>query len=439
MSEVEQRTSFKAIASGAGILTIAVLAANGGNYLLNLLLGRWLQPAEFADANLIVTLMLLVTAIAVSLQLVSAKFTSKYDATGAPEKARSLAIWLEKVSLIVGLGFAAILIIGAPFWADFFNSASAWPFVILGLGMPFYLIQSVGRGLLQGRLSFIKLAISFIAEMVIRLSIGLGLVIAGFGVSGATAGLTASFIGTWLVVKTLMGPATSEEKASKPTLEDLGEIKQYIAPVAVLLLGQIIINNGDVLTVKRFFEPEQAGIYSAVALVGRAVFFLSWSAVTALFPAVAQRQEAGESADGLLKGGIAVVGGMCAVMTLGAWIGGDFFFKSVLGEGYADATPLLTKYAIATSMFAIANVVATHHLSSGRYRESWILLAGGIFQTGLLLSLHSNMQQVVNDQLIAMGLLMIIVLVSSNKELQFSQKKIDKLNVNITKPRELVS
>ena len=41
---------------------MATMLASAGNYVLNLMLARWLEPAEFADANLMLTLMLLVTA-----------------------------------------------------------------------------------------------------------------------------------------------------------------------------------------------------------------------------------------------------------------------------------------------------------------------------------------------------------------------------------------
>jgi len=424
-NSVEEKTSLKSLATGGTILAVSMLAANGGNYLLNLLLGRWLTPAEFADANLMVTLMLLITAVAVSLQLVSARFISIYDAKSQQEHANALLSSLTKWALWAGCGFGALLVVLSQFWANFFNSESFWPFIILGLGMPFYLMQSVGRGMLQGRLEFSKLSISFVGEMIVRLGVGLLLVALGYGVVGATIGLSISFVATHILVIYLTGNAAKIDSKLKITQIELGNLKTYIGPVAILLLGQIIINNGDVLIVKRYFEPEQAGIYSAIALIGRAVFFISWSAVTTLFPAAAQRKEAGESSTVILRAGLGVVFAMCATMTLGVVFLGDVFLTSVFGESYAGVSHLLTKYAIATSLFALANMIVSHQLSLGRYIESYALLIGSVFQTVLLLVGHSTMDQVINNQIIAMGLLLAVIVVLSRSEILGSKERAD--------------
>jgi O-antigen/teichoic acid export membrane protein len=402
-------TSGKALLGGGAVLAISMTIANGGNYALNLLLGRWMTPAAFADANLMVTLMLLVTAVAVALQLIAARFTSIHEARNTPHKADEIASWLEDRAALIGLGFAAFIGLPAVFWASAFNTESWVPFAVLGAGMPFYIVQAVGRGVLQGRLKFNSLAITFVIEMVVRVGVAIALVQLGFGVTGATVGLTASFVATWLAVRML----TPRSAAGRPDRSELGDLITYAGPVVVLLVGQIIINNGDVLVVKRFFDPTEAGIYAAVALIGRAVFFLSWSAVTALFPAVAQRDEAGEASGGLLLGGLAVVGGLCSFMVLMAWIVGDRVFTFALGDAYAGVGHLLVQYAIATSLFTMANLIVSHHLSTGRVLEAWILLAGGVLQTTLLLIWNSTPEVVVVDQLIAMAILLVAVAAST--------------------------
>jgi O-antigen/teichoic acid export membrane protein len=368
-------------------------------------LGRWLTPAEFADANLMVTLMLLVTAIAVALQLISARFASIHQARGTDERAEAVAARLRTVALVSGFGLLVLLAAPAQWWADVFNTESAWPFVILAAGMPCYLLQAVGRGLLQGRLRFGSLAMTFVLEMVVRLLAGLGLVAAGLGVEGATLGLTLSFVATWLIVRR----AQPSVAAAPMQVDELISLRVYALPVIVLLIGQIVINNGDVLVVKAFFPGERAGVYSAIALIGRAVFFLSWSAVTTLFPAVAQRDESGQGSNDLLLVGVGVVAGACALMTGAIAVGGDRFFTGVFGPEYAGVQHLLVQYAIATSCFAIANLIVTYHLSANRAIESRLLVVGAVIQTVLLLTNHSSLSAVLVDQLIAMGLLLVAV------------------------------
>ncbi len=395
------------LAKGGSLLAIAMLVANGGNYILNALLGRWLTPAEFADANLIVTIMLLVTAIAISVQLIAARFSSLAESSA---DTMNMAQWLERRAVVAGLVIGLALVAFAPSWRDFFNSDSAWPFALLGIGMPFYLAQGVGRGVLQGHLDFGPLASTFVVEMVVRLGVAVPLVAAGFGVVGATAGLTASFVTTWIHVRVLT--RSGRDRQARLATGRRAEMVAYAGPVALLLLGQIIINNGDVLIAKRFLDPDTAGVYAAIALVGRAVFFLSWSVATTLFPASAQRDAAGESSDGLLWGGLGIVAALGACFAVGGWTLGGLVLGEVFGPEYSEVSTPLGWYALATSLFAMANLIVSHHLAMGRLREAIVLLAGAGLQTVLLLVGRGSIDSLIQAQVIAMGLLLVGVVVS---------------------------
>ena len=401
-------TDGKQLATGGAILGVAMIIANGGNYLLNVFLGRWLEPAEFADANLMVTIMLLVTAIAISLQLIAARFTGIHTVNGDEAAIVSMAQWLERRAAIAGGAVAVVLAAASPLLRDVFNSASAWPFVILGVGMPFYLVQAVGRGVLQGRLGFRPLAATFVVEMVARVSVGIALVALGFGVIGATIGLTVSFLAVWLHVRLL-----ERSTGGRPLdAESVRSIVTYATPVGVLLFGQIVINNGDVLIAKGFLDPDTAGVYAAIALVGRAVFFLSWSVATTLFPAAAQRSERGEESDNLLYAGCGIVALMGVGFVAGAALLGGTVLGKVFGPEYADVSGPLASYAAATSMFAIANLIVSHHLSLDQRRESYVMIGGGLVQTALLFLGRNSIDSLIRAQVIAMAILLVAVAAS---------------------------
>ena len=394
----------KSLVGGGTYLAVAMIVANVGNYALNLFLGRVLTPAEFSDANLMVTLMLTLTSIALGLQLVAARFVGMYDEAGRPEKSERLARTLRVYALGAGLVTGLALAAGSGFWSELFQTASFWPFVVLGAGMPFYLVQSVGRGVMQGRLRFRELAVSFVVEMIVRLGAGVVLVALGFGVNGATVALTLSFVATWLTVKLLarVGPALA---GSAPA----PDVRAYAALVAVLLIGQIIANNSDVLVAKAFFTPDAADIYAAIALVGRAVFFLAWSVATVVFPVVARRHASGGDTGSLLTGGIAAVAAIGAACTLGAlWLGGPIL-GVILGPDYGGLSIPLAAYAGMTTLFAVANLIASHELSQGHNTQSWLLLGASVLQLGLLLIWHESTAQLILVQFVAMAALLLVM------------------------------
>jgi O-antigen/teichoic acid export membrane protein len=387
-----------------------MLVANAGNYILNLLLARWLSPGEFADANLMVTLMLTVTSIALALQLVAARFIGINDAIDRPDKSAQLALTLRRFALAAGLIVGAALAIGAPLWASIFRTESPWPFVILGAGMPFYLIQSVGRGVMQGRLLFRPLAATFLIEMVVRLGVALLLVGLGGGVPGATTGLSASFVATWIAVAALSGSRSGSGVRHARVDIDTAEVRRYAGFVAVLLIAQIIANNSDVLIAKASFSPTEAAEYSAIALVGRAVFFLAWSVATVVFPAVARRAAEGVSSESVLRGGIFAVIAIGAACTIGAWLLGGPILGVVMGPTYASVSAPLAAYAAVTTLFAIANLIASAQLSLGRLGASWVVLGGAVLQTILLLVWNSDIWALIQAQALAMSILLVAVL-----------------------------
>ena len=277
-----------------------------------------------------------------------------------------------------------------------------WAFVILGAGLPAYLAQSVGRGALQGRLRFEALALTFLVEMAVRLVLGITLVAMGFGVVGATIGLSLSFVATWLVVTVLVGRAPSGG-----TLADAlpgAELRAYAGLVSVLLLAQIVANNSDVLVGKASLDPEAAGVYAAVALVGRAIFYLAWSVATVVFP-VAAAAEPGQG--GVLRGGLLVVGTLGGVCSLGALLVGGPVLGLVLGGEYSGVSGLLAGYAVATTLFALANLAASVRLAQGRVDVSWLVMAGALLQVALLAIWRADATELVRAQVLAMGVLVV--------------------------------
>jgi len=413
-------TGARQLVTGGTVLAVALVVTNAGNYILNLLLGRWLSPAEFADASLMVTMMLTFASISVCLALVTARFIGIRDAAGNVGGSARLVRTLRRVALSVGIVIAAVLAAGSPWWRDILHTGSAWPFVILACGIPFYLQSAVGRGTLQGRLRFVPLAVTFLVEMTVRLSVGSGLVLLGMGVDGATAGLALSLVAAWVTVM-MFRPGHSRARSttvegpvdvSPDTRTDLAGVRAYAAFVSVLLVGQMVINNSDVLIAKASLAPFDAGLYSAVALIGRAVFFLSWSVATVVFPVVALRHAKGESGHRVLAGGIVAVLGIGSVCVVGALLFGGPVLGVVLGPDYSGLSGSLAVYALATTLFAVASLIASQHLATGRIRESWVVLAGAGLQFVLLLLWHNSMAQLIGAQLVAMSLLLAAVVIS---------------------------
>lgn len=394
--------------SGGAVLLVSMTVVNAGNYLYNLILGRWLGPTAFADLSLIVTLMLMVTFITATLQLTTAKFAANFTADGTPEKNDAMRRWLGRYTLIGGSAISLLMILGAPLWQQFFHMQSFWPFVILGVGMPIYFIQGIDRGILQGQTRFGVLSLSYLAEMVARLGFGLAFVALGFGVNGAVTGITLSFVATWLVAHTATRSLPHGDILSS---QQRSTIKSYATPVIFVYVSQILINNSDILIVKRFFEGEEAGLYAALALIGRVVFFATWSVVTVLFPIVAQKHRQGEAHRHLLYAGLGIVSLISAAILAGTLLFPELIVNVLFGNAYLSIAPLLWLYALATMLYALANVVVNYRLSADNSKGVTIALIAGVVQVILLWIFHDSLYQVVVVQIILMGVFFAVLMV----------------------------
>ena len=385
------------------ILFISNLLVNAGNYGINLLLGRWLGPAEFSEVSLLVTLLLMLSFWALAFQLTSAKYVAEYLVENKQAELYNFLHWFKKLSVVVGIGLATLLISLSIFWKDFFQMRSSLLFIIFGVGMPFYLLMSVNRGVLQGQNNYRKLAITFQAEMWTRLILSIVLVKMGYGVNGVAWGLTLSIVASWFV--------------SNPSIEKFitipfsnQKIISFFFIVLIYECSQILINNSDTILVKHFFSPTDAGLYAALALIGRIVYFGTWTVVTMLFPLVIKLEKEGKDHTKYFLGGLCVVGGIAGVIIIACYVMPELMVNILFGEKYISIAPLLWLYALATALFALVNVFVYYNMSLDRRLPVWLTIAGGVLQILLIYVFHHTFEQVIQIQIYLMsGLLLTMI------------------------------
>ncbi len=172
----------------------------------------------------------------------------------------------------------------------------------------------------------------------------------------------------------------------------------------MLLVGQVLINNGDLLLSKAFFDPETAGVYASAALIGRAVFFLSWSIVHAVFPVAARTEVTFTERRRAIRSALVLVSVMGATGLATVLVAGDLVASLMFGDRYAAASGILAPYVAATSLFAIANLLASVEVAGGRLGAPIVLVGGAVLQTALLSVAGHTPQSMVWLQVVAMAL-----------------------------------
>jgi len=389
------------------LFMFAILIVNGGNYLYNLLLGRILGPSAFSDAAILITFLLILSFIGMTFQIVTAKYAVLLE----NEKLQLFLQLTTKYSLIIGIILGAVIVFFSPQLQTIFKTESSTMFLIFGLGLPIYFVMSVNRGIYQGKNTLNKLSITYQSEMLSRLLITFALILLFPLVSSSiliSIGIVVSFVlGLFPFQKSLIKKKAISTKA----LLDHKSILIFFGLTAFYECTQIIINNSDIMLVKHYFDNEQAGLYASLALIGRVVYFVAWMFVMLLLPKVIQLKKDGENTLPILFKYVGWITLLSAVIVITTKLFPVLVIHVMFGEQYFAIAPLLWKYALATSIFAIANIFAYYFLSINQYIPVIISAVLGMSQIVLIIFFHNSLEQVVFMQIISMVLLLIFQLI----------------------------
>ncbi len=384
----------------------SVLLVNGGNYLYNLLLGRLLGPEVFADAALLVTLLLVLSFLGMTFQLATAKFAVLFSGTDWD----AFQQLMYKYALGFGMIVGTLLFAFAENLQEVFQTESALLFKTFAAAVPLYFFMSVNRGEFQGRQNFAKLSITYQTEMWSRLVLTLGLL---WFVPLSPAFLVALGIALSFIFGLIPSKVDFSSLARQIALpaQKKKRVVRFMILTAGYELTQIIINNSDVLLVKHYFDAMDAGLYASLALIGRVVYFVAWMFVMLLLPIVVQKQRDGEPTAPVLFKYVSYIAALSTSIVLICAICPELIIQLMFGEAYLAMAPLLWQYALATSLFALSNIFAYYFLSLDEYKP--VVFSGllGVSQIVLIVFFHGNLEMVVQVQIIAMVTLLVAQLI----------------------------
>jgi O-antigen/teichoic acid export membrane protein len=384
----------------AGTVLVSLL-----NFGYNIAVARMLGAAEFSQAAAAVTLLMLVSCLTLAFQLVCAKFVARNTTPATQSYAyRSLL----RRSWMVGIAIGGVLMVMSGPVAAWLRMPSPKLVMVLALGMAFYVPLGVRRGALQGVYQFRKLSLNFVVETTVKFFSALLLVHLGYGILGAVSAISISVVLAYFFYRT---PRALCEQPQPGLPASFGEGIQAI----IFFIGQVIINNIDILMVKHFFQPDVAGLYAAVALVGRVLYIASWQVVSAMFPIAAARPESEERESWMVVAiPLAFVTFLCIGFMLVLGVFPDTILKLLFGARFHagfQTHNLLVLYAAATGGYALSVVLMAYEMSRRIANTGWLqLVISGFVVIGITL-FHNTLRDVIVVQQVLMAVLFLAVAV----------------------------
>ncbi|MGA9511014.1 MAG: oligosaccharide flippase family protein [Candidatus Sulfotelmatobacter sp.] len=390
--------------------SLTLLAGSGlvgvTNLLYNVVTARLLGPTGFAHATAVYTLLMLLSCITLAFQVVCAKYVAK---TESAEARGQVFAGLHQRAWMAGLGIGLVLFLFKGPLTAYLNLPDPVLISLLAVGVAFYVPLGIRRGYIQGIHAFGPLAINFMLEGLVRLGGAIVLIEIGLGVRGAVlASVLAVFVSYFAA---LPSPGVTYLRF-KGVAISFREGLQAI----VFFSGQTVINNFDIVLVKHFFPPVEAGLYAAVALVGRLVNMCAWSVVNTMFPVSAGAGGDEHEATQVLFTSLSMVFLILSALIFGLWMVPSFLWKTLFGAqfelgSYGKLAPLLILYAITAGIYSLSSVIITYEMSRKIANTSWLQLAfSGAMALGIYV-LHNTLREVIVIQLVLMIILLFVLMI----------------------------
>jgi len=235
-----------------------------------------------------------------------------------------------------------------------------------------------------------------VVSVISKLFFGFVLVAAGLKAFGGLLGFVFSaIVGFCLSLFQLPKGMIKLSALPDPVILDKKDIYGYFLPVGLYTLCFFALTNMDIILVKHFFSPIEAGFYSVAQMVGKIVLFVPSAIGVVMFPKIVDHHARKEDAKAILKKCLLVVGILCGLVSFFALLCPAFILKVLTGHDQPQAISLVKFFAISMSFFALVNIFMIYHLSLRRMRFIYFMSVMTIFQFFGIWLFHNTLASVL--------------------------------------------
>lgn len=289
--------------------------------------------------------------------------------------------WSAALAAVVGL----ILVPTVPLIAEAFDSPTT-PVIWSCLAIAFSIWVPAAYGVLQGMERFPSLGGALFVAAVVRIAAGGTLVAAGAGVSGAMAGVVFGYAAS-AVFALILCYSQLRDTNGQPWI---WVAAPRFGALATVLIASIVVaapTSLDVAVVRHVFSGEEAGVFTGIAVLGRAIVFATIAISFTVLPKVASRTASGSDTGRLLFDSLAITGVLAVTAAAAIVFAVDVLGWQIVGTDVSGATAALHWYLAAMVLFSLTVTVIYYQVGKGD--GSFILFAGvpAVALQGILVAL----------------------------------------------------
>lgn len=362
------------------------------NYLYQIYMGRALGPEDYGTFGALFSIFYIVGVISQTLGTSTTNFVARFIGEG-----KQIGFFIKesiKRFALIGIIVSTIFLISIKDIKSLFNISDSGPILVLIFILFLQWLSPITGGILRGAKRFFAMSFISVTDSFSKMVIGILLVTLGFGVIGALTGVVLGILIGLIISVIFIRGYIKPNNPHEPDFK-FSSFYVYSLPVLIVMIGLSIPSNIDVILVKHYFSPFEAGIYSSIAVLGKIIFFVSGAIGTMMFPIIAEKHVRKEDGKGVLKKSLLYTGILSGSVALIYIIFPSIIVK-MFGVKYEIGADLVGLYGIGMFLFSLIAIMVNYHLAMRDMRYVVIFAGFIILEIVAMTIFHSSILDIVS-------------------------------------------
>ena len=360
--------------------------ASATNYASNLVFSRVLDPVGFGELTSLLALAVILAVPTGAAQTVIAERVAVHHSDGRSDRVGYLLRYamghVAVIAVVTGIAYSACI----PLVIGVLNIRHPGPAIALAPLVALMFLQPVALGALQGMDRFAAYGAMVLGIAVSRIAVGVPWAAAGGGPGGAIGGQAIGLLvvlggSAWLLRRNVRRRGSGAARAGVRRRMDV-----RTATAGAAFVAFAIVSNLDVVLARLYLTPHDAGVYSAVATIGKVVTFLPAAVAIAMVPSAARAQHSTGESTRVLRLAATLVASTTLLVAIPAVLAPNLVVSIMFGHGYEGARAAVLPIAAAGAGLAMVNLLVVYAVAIRDQRWAWLLVGGvGIQVIGISL------------------------------------------------------
>ena len=376
------------------IVSLAQILGGILGYVYQILMGRMLLPSEFALFSALMAFFMFLSAPISAMSLLITRKVSEHKGKEILTHSKSLFWFINKLLFFICAFIAAVFWINRSQFMEYLNLSDVVGFALFQIFLILSIFNAVNSAFFQGLQNFICIAFLGILTVALKILISAGLILAGLQLNGALLGIVSSLLFILIIGVVILINQLPDADVRINFRLPISIFKQAY-PVFVAAIATAAMTQLDMVLVNWYFPAEEASLYAAASVLGKAILYLPGGLIVILFPLVSESKARGENSFRIFRQAVVATIICCGTLSTLYFLFSDFIINIFFGHRYDGAGNILKWYGFAILPMTLVLIAEHYLIAKGKVLFAWLFLAVAPLQVLAIHFWHSQLLEVL--------------------------------------------